>query len=183
MEIGKIPGDDEELFRAEMADDGVVPLVVVPRAALQKARPRPIPFKRIEDDLAIPIEMMKDTSGWDADIENGDLITFKRTGLPTDVLRKLRRGQWVVQASLDLHGLTTDAARTALGRFLGMARHSGIRCVRIVHGKGTRSPNNVAVIRNKVRLSLSLRDEVLAFCDAAPADGGAGAVIVLLKSS
>ncbi len=183
MAIGKIPGDDEELFRAEMADDGVVPLNVTPRATMQKARPRPIPYKRIEDDLAIPAEMMKDTSGWDADIENGDLITFKRTGLPTDVLRKLRRGQWVVQASLDLHGQTTDGARTELGRFLGIARHTGIRCVRIVHGKGTRSPNNIAVIRNKVRLSLSQRDEVLAFCDAAPADGGVGAVIVLLKSS
>ena len=183
MATGKLPGDDEELFRAEMADDGVVPLYVTPRAAMQKPRPRPIPYKRIEDDLAIPVEMMQDTSGWDADIENGDLITFKRTGLPADVLRKLRRGQWVVQASLDLHGLTTDAARTELGRFLGMARHSGIRCVRIVHGKGTRSPNNIAVIRNKVRLSLSQRDEVLAFCDAGPADGGAGAVVVLLKSS
>ena len=183
MATGKLPGDDEELFRAEMADDGVVPLYVTPRAAMQKPRPRPIPYKRIEDDLAIPVEMMQDTSGWDADIENGDLITFKRTGLPTDVLRKLRRGQWVVQASLDLHGLTTDAARIELGRFLGMARHSGIRCVRIVHGKGTRSPNNVAIIRNKVRLSLSQRDEVLAFCDAAPADSGAGAVVVLLKSS
>jgi len=183
MAMGKIPGDDEELFRAEMADDGVVPLNIAPRASMQKARPRPIPYKRIEDDLAIPVEMMKDTSGWDADIENGDLITFKRTGLPTDVLRKLRRGQWVVQASLDLHGRTTDGARTELGRFLGIARHTGIRCVRIVHGKGTRSPNNIAVIRNKVRLSLSQRDEVLAFCDAAPADGGAGAVIVLLKSS
>ena len=177
------PDDDEALFRAEMAGDGVVPLIVPARAALQKARPKPIPYKRLEDDLAIPVEMMKDTSGWDADIENGDLITFKRTGLPTDVLRRLRRGQWVVQASLDLHGLTTDGARAELGRFLAVARHSGVRCVRIVHGKGTRSPNNVAVIRNKVRLSLSRRDEVLAFCDAVPADGGAGAVIVLLKSS
>ena len=181
--MGKIPNDDEDLFRAEMAGDGVVPLIVPARAAMKKPRPKPIPFKRLEDDLAIPGEMMRDTSGWDADIENGDLITFKRTGLPTDVLRKLKRGQWIVQASLDLHGLTTDGARIELGRFLAIARHSGIRCVRIVHGKGTRSPNNVAVIRNKVRLSLSRRDEVLAFCDAAPADGGSGAVIVLLKSS
>ena len=181
--MGKIPNDDEDLFRAEMEGDRVVPLKATARATMQKARPKPIPFKRIEDDLAIPADMMKDTSGWDADIENGDLITFKRTGLPTDVLRKLRRGQWIVQASLDLHGLTTEGARTELGRFLAIARHSGIRCVRIVHGKGTRSPNNVAVIRNKVRLSLSRRDEVLAFCDAIPADGGSGAVIVLLKSS
>lgn len=180
--MGSTPTDDEDLFRAEMADDGVIPLTLPIRASLQKPRPKPIPFKRIEDDLAIPDEMMKDTSGWDADIENGDLITFKRNGIPTDVLRKLKRGQWIVQATLDLHGCTTDAARTALARFLAEARHGGIRCVCIVHGKGTRSPNNVAAIRNKVRLSLSQRDEVLAFCDAAPADGGAGAVIVLLKS-
>ena len=177
------PRDDEEVFRAEMADDGVKPLTLPVRAALQKPRPKPIPYKRIEDDLAIPIEMMKDTSGWDADIENGDLITFLRRGLPTELLRKLKRGQWIIQATLDLHGCNTDAARSELARFLGHARHSGIRCVRIVHGKGTRSPNNVAVIRNKVRLSLSQRDEVLAFCDAAPADGGSGAVDVLLKSS
>jgi len=176
------PADDEHLFRAEMQSDGVVPLKLPVRATMQKPRPKPIAYKRIEDDLAIPAEMMKDTSGWDADIENGDLITFLRKGLPTDLLRKLKRGQWIVQASLDLHGLTTEAARTELARFLGFARHGGIRCVRIVHGKGTRSPNNVAVIRQKVRLSLSRRDEVLCFCDAAPADGGSGAVIVLLKS-
>ena len=183
MTIRKTPTEDEDLFRAEMAGDGVTPLSLPTRASMKKARPKPIPFKRIEDDLSIPFDMMNDTSGWDADIENGDLITFIRKGLPSEVLRKLKRGQWIVQASLDLHGLTTDAARNELGRFLGLARHSGIRCVRIVHGKGTRSPNNIAVIRNKVRLSLSQRDEVLAFCDAAPTDGGAGAVIVLLKSS
>ena len=181
--MAKPPAEDEDLFRAEMADDGVVPLKAPARATMQKARPKPIPFKRIEDDLAIPAEMMKDTSGWDADIENGDLITFLRKGLPLEILRKLKRGQWIVQATLDLHGATTESARTELARFLGFARHGGARCVRIVHGKGTRSPNNVAMIRNKVRLSLSQRDEVLAFCDAAPADGGSGAVVVLLKSS
>ena len=181
--MGKNPIEADELFRTEIAGDGVVPLNLPARAALQKARPKPIAYKRIEDDLAIPGEMMNDTSGWDADIENGDLITFLRKGLPSDVLRKLKRGQWIVQASLDLHGLTTEAARGELARFLGFARHGGIRCVRIVHGKGTRSPNNVAVIRNKIRLSLSRRDEVLAFCDAAPPDGGSGAVIVLLKAS
>ena len=74
-------------------------------------------------------------------------------------------------------------ARTELAQFLAHARHNGIRCVRIVHGKGTRSPNNIAVIRNKVRLSLSQREEVLAFCDAPPADGGSGAVVVLLRAS
>ena len=173
--------EEEDLFRAEVAD--VAPLRGKARASLEKPRPRPVPFKRIEDDLAIPGELLADTSGWDLDIETGDLITFLRPGLPSDILRKLKRGQWVVQASMDLHGATTAMARAELAQFLAHARHNGIRCVRIIHGKGTRSPNNIALLRNKVRLSLSQREEVLAFCDAPPADGGSGAVIVLLRAS
>ncbi len=173
--------EEEDLFRAEVAD--VAPLRAQSRASLDKPRPKPIPFKRIEDDLAIPKELLADTSGWDLDIETGDLITFLRQGLPSDILRKLRRGQWVVQATIDLHGATTSMARTELAQFLAHARHNGIRCVRIIHGKGTRSPNNIALLRNKVRLSLSQREEVLAFCDAPPADGGSGAVVVLLRAS
>lgn len=176
------PLDEDELFRAEMAADRVTPLRPRPRAELAKPRPKPIAVKRMEDDAAIPGELLKDTSGWDADIENGDLITFLRPGLPSEIMRKLRRGQWIVQATLDLHGMTSNAARGELSRFLAHSRHAGIRCVRIVHGKGYRSPNSVPVLRNKVRLSLSQRDVVLAFCDAAPADGGSGAVNVLLKS-
>jgi DNA-nicking Smr family endonuclease len=79
--------------------------------------------------------------------------------------------------------LTTTTARTELAKFLAFARHGGARCVRIVHGKGLRSANGVPLLRNKVRLSLSQREEVLAFCDAPPADGGSGAVIALLRSS
>ena len=177
------PPNQDELFRAEMAADQVTPLSATPRADLARPRPKPIPVKRMEDDAAIAHDMLYDTSGWDADIENGDLITFLRPGLPSEIMRKLRRGHWIIQASLDLHGSTSDGARTALGRFLAHSRHAGIRCVSIIHGKGHRSPNNTPVIRNKVRLSLSRRDEVLAFCDALPADGGAGAVEVLLKAS
>ena len=166
-----------------MDADQVTPLKARLRADLAKPRPAPIALKRLEDDAAIAGDLLKDTSGWDADIENGDLITFLRPGLPSEVMRKLRRGQWIVQDTLDLHGFTTESARVELGRFLAHARHAGSRCVRIVHGKGHRSPNNTSVLRNKVRLSLSQRNEVLAFCDALPADGGSGAVLVLLKSS
>lgn len=166
-----------------MAEDGVVPMAAPKQAAISAPKPKPIPIKRIEDDLAIPGELLKDTSGWDADIETGDLISFLRPGIQGEVLRKLKRGHRVTQAHLDLHGATVDQARRELARFLAHARHTGLRCVRIVHGKGTRSANNIPVIRNKVRLSLMQRDEVLAFCDAAPGDGGAGAVWVLLKAS
>ena len=177
------PLNDDDLFIAEMEADQVTPLPFCPRAELAKPRPKPIPVKRMEDDAAIPGDMLKDTSGWDADIENGDLITFLRPGLPSEIIRKLRRGQWIIQATLDLHGVTTGAARTELARFLSHARHAGIRCVRIVHGKGYRSPNSAPVLRNKVRHSLAQRNEVLAFCDALPADGGSGAVVVLLTAS
>jgi DNA-nicking Smr family endonuclease len=174
---------DDDLFRAEMAADGVKRIDHTPRAAIQRPKPRPIAQQRERDEAAVPQELLKDTSGWDDDIDTGDLISFLRAGLPGDILRKLKRGHWAVQATLDLHGLTTTTARTELAKFLAFARHGGARCVRIVHGKGIRSANGVPLLRNKVRLSLSQREEILAFCDAPPADGGGGAVIALLRSS
>lgn len=177
------PPTANELFRAEMEADRVQPLVRVARASLHKPKPKPHALQREADEARVAHDSLLDTAGWDGDVEMGDLIDFLRNGIARDVLRKLRRGQWVIQDSLDLHGATTLQARAQLAEFLAHARQQGMRCVRIVHGRGTRSPNNVPVIRNKVRHSLSQRDEVLAFCDAAPADGGAGAVLVLLKSS
>jgi len=174
---------EDELFRAEMAADGVVQIKLAVRAELQKPRPKPIAAQRMADEAAVPAELLKDTSGWDGEVDTGDNITFLRNGLGRDVLKKLKRGHWAIQSELDLHGHTTLAARDELARFLAHARHNGLRCLRIIHGRGTRSVNNVPLLRNKVRLSLSQRDEVLAFCDAGPGDGGAGAVLVLLKSS
>ncbi len=174
---------EDELFRAEMAADGVVEIKLEARAELKKPRPKPIAAQRMADEAQVPSELLKDTSGWDGDVDTGDNITFLRNGLGRDVLKKLKRGHWAIQSELDLHGHTTLAARDELARFLAHARHNGLRCVRIIHGRGTRSVNNVPLLRNKVRLSLSQRDEVLAFCDAGPGDGGAGAVLVLLKSS
>lgn len=174
---------EDDLFRAEMAADGVVPIKLEARAELLKPRPKPIAAQRMADEAAVPSELLKDTSGWDGDVDTGDNITFLRNGLGRDVLKKLKRGHWAIQSELDLHGHTTTMAREELAKFLAHARHNGLRCVRIIHGRGTRSPGGVPLIRNKVRLSLSQRDEVLAFCDAGPGDGGAGAVLVLLKAS
>ncbi|MBL8520472.1 MAG: Smr/MutS family protein [Betaproteobacteria bacterium] len=174
--------DDLALFRAEMNADGVQPIAPVRQVSHARPKPRPIPLQSRADEAAVPADSLRDTSGWDLDIDTGDLVSYLRTGLPGDILKKLRRGHWAIQASIDLHGATVDQARTELARFLAEGRHAGLRCVRVVHGKGTRSPGQVPVIRNKVRLSLAQRDEVLAFCDAHPADGGSGAVVVLLKS-
>lgn len=174
---------DDELFRAEMVADKVIPIKTYSRAKLLKPLPKPVATKRLADEASVPSELLNDTSGWEGDIEMGDLITFLRNGIPREVIRKLKRGQWAVQATLDLHGHTTATAREELAQFMAVARHRGIRCIRIIHGRGTRSPGGIPLIRNKVRLSLSQRDEVLAFCDAAPGDGGPGAVLVLLKST
>jgi DNA-nicking Smr family endonuclease len=171
----------ENLFLAEIAD--VKPLKASNHADLHKPRPKPIPVKRLQDDRDVLTEMLNDTSGWDGEIETGDLISFIRSGLPVDVLRKLRKGHWTTAAEIDLHGETSQSARDKLVEFIAHSRYHGHRCVRIIHGQGFNSPNGRPVLRTKIRLSLSQRDEVLAFCDAAPADGGAGAVVVLLKST
>ena len=97
--------------------------------------------------------------------------------------RKLRRGGWVIQGELDLHGHTGDEARVALAAFLNRCMLEDRRCVRIIHGKGHGSKNRLPVLKNKVRHWLTQREDVLAFCQARTVDGGAGAVIVLLKSS
>ena len=104
-----------------------------------------------------------------------------RRGLGTDILMKLRRGHWAVQAALDLHRMTTDQAHDALADFLLEARSRGLRCVRVIHGKGLTSPNREPVLKGKVRRWLSQWDDVLAYCEAPRHAGGSGAVVVLLR--
>ena len=173
--------DDAALFRAEMAADGVMPLKTPAQSAPNRVLPPPLPLQHLADEAAVQRDAMRDTGSWDADIETGDLIAYLRPGLPGEIMRKLKRGHWSEQDAIDLHGAVAAEVRGLLAQFIGQARQRGLRCVRIVHGKGLRSPGGVAVLRGKVRLSLTQRDEVLAFCDAAPADGGEGAVRVLLK--
>ena len=102
--------------------------------------------------------------------------------MPRLTLRKLRRGHWVVQAQLDLHGMTSDEARMNLVAFLNACKKNGHRCIRIIHGKGLGSKNREPVLKIKVRNWLMQRDEILAFTQARQVDGGGGAVVVLLKS-
>ena len=97
------------------------------------------------------------------------------------MLGKLRRGHWKVQAELDLHGHDSDEAHDALADFLVDARASGMRCVRVIHGKGLTSPNREPVLKGKVRRWLARWDDVLAYCEAPPHAGGGGAVMVLLR--
>jgi DNA-nicking Smr family endonuclease len=172
------PADDGMLFRRAVAD--AKPLNVPLPYAHPPTPVPPWPRQRLADEQQVMHDAMTDMWPWD-EIESGEELIYLRAGQRLDALKKLRRGHWVVQANLDLHGLNTDEARAAVGAFLHRCVHEDRRCVRIVHGKGLGSKNKEPVLKNKLRNWLVQRDEVLAFCQARPVDGGAGAAIVLLR--
>ena len=181
---GAPPGDSGdsdggELFRAEM--EGVRKARPVNRVEHDKPRPAPLPVKRLEDDKLVVAEMLSDEGSWQDFNETGNGESYLREGLPRDVLRRLKRGDWAVQDEVDLHGITVETARALVGELLQRARRHGLRCVKIIHGKGLRSQGGEAILRAKVRKGLMMRDDVLAYADARPGDGGSGAVVVLLK--
>ncbi|MCC7487807.1 MAG: Smr/MutS family protein [Burkholderiales bacterium] len=171
------PGSAAELFRRELGE--VVPLRAGARVHPGGARPAPVPRQRIADEKAALDESLR--VAWDGEVETGEDLRFVRDGIGAATLRRLRRGEWVIQDELDLHGLTVPDARELLAVFLARAARAGLRCVRIIHGKGLRSRNRQPVLKAKVAAWLAQRDEVLAYCQARPVDGGGGAVVVLLK--
>jgi DNA-nicking Smr family endonuclease len=177
---GPPPEDDIGLFREAMRD--VAPARPHKRAVLSPPKPAPIPAQTQRDEQQALADSLSDHEPWLTGFETGEELCFLRPGLPQNILRKLRRGHWVIQGELDLHGLTRDEARGQLAEFLHDCLKAGHRCVRVIHGKGLGSHNREPVLKHKVRIWLAQRDEVLAFCQAPPVDGGSGAAIVLLKS-
>ncbi|MDR2173975.1 MAG: Smr/MutS family protein [Burkholderiales bacterium] len=172
-------------FQRRMRDEEVVPLPPSRRIVTETPRPAPIPKQRLRDEIEV-LALAKygkspSPMTWDIGQELEDDQTFLRTGLSPDILRKLRRGQWAIQSELDLHGMIVDEAHDALVDFLVEARSHGLRCVRIIHGKGLTSPDKTPVLKGKVRRWLALWDGVLAYCEAAHHSGGSGAVLVLLQ--
>jgi DNA-nicking Smr family endonuclease len=128
-------------------------------------------------------ESLHGTIGLEDRLEGGDEAQFLRPGVARQTLRDLRRGRWVIEAELDLHGGTRDAARIWLVDFLAECRRRDRRIVRIIHGRGLGSPGKTGVLKTLVRGWLAQRDEVLAYCQAKPHDGGEGALLVLLKAA
>ena len=171
---------DLELFRAEMRDVRKAP--PHNRVVHDRPAPKPVPTQRLEDERAVLTELSRLAFDMD-DIEFDDDGLFLRPGLPRDILRKLRRTHWVIQEHLDLHGLNSEEAALATGSFLAECRRAGVRCVRIVHGKGLRSKNREPVLKHRIRKLLMRRDDVLAFVEPRAREGGGGAVVVLLEAS
>jgi DNA-nicking Smr family endonuclease len=109
-------------------------------------------------------------------------LSFQRSGVRLQVMRRLRRGLYPIEDELDLHGLTQTAARERLADFLARSRDGGCRCVRIIHGKGYRSGVRGPVLKTAVNLWLRRHTDVMAFVSARAIDGGAGAMYVLLRA-
>lgn len=110
-------------------------------------------------------------------------LTFHRPGVQSNYLRKLKRGQIHCEASIDLHRLTVIESNQLVSNFLTDSQSQGFRCVKIIHGKGHMGKNDKPILKNKLNRWLRAHHFVLAFCSALPADGGTGAVYILLKRS
>jgi DNA-nicking Smr family endonuclease len=175
------PGEPDDYDLLRQALDGVAPLPSQDRVVHQRRKPPPVAAQRLADEARVLADSLSDEIPVESGLESGDELVYLRPGLSKQVLRKLRRGQWVVQDDIDLHGMRSDPARALLVDFLNQALRKGHRCVRVVHGKGYRSPNREPVLKKKLAHWLRQRDEVLAYCQAPPADGGGGATVILLK--
>ncbi|PLC06344.1 DNA mismatch repair protein MutS [Variovorax sp. RO1] len=142
--------------------------------------PAPIPFQHQLDEQRVLRESLSDEFDVTTLLDVDDAMSFRRPGIGTDITARLRKGDWSIQAQVDLHGLRSDEAREALGGFIRNAHKQGLRCVRVVHGKGLGSPGKQPVLKTKTQRWLIQKNEVIAFVQAKPAEGGAGALVVLL---
>ena len=170
---------EANVFRDAMTD--AVPLKPSGRI-LRKAPSSPAhPRQRELDERAALEASMSDEIDIERLLDTDESLSYRRDGVGLDVVGRLRRGHWVVQGQIDLHGLRVDEARDALTAFVGQALKRDRRCLRVIHGKGLGSAGKEPVLKGKVLKWLVQREEVLAFCQAQPNDGGAGALIVLLR--
>ena len=167
------PPVDDVLFRQAL--DGVIPLPPSNRTTTVK------PTKPSHTTSLPAHAPIRDTLS-DHGAEDRLLTEFLRPGISRMTLRKLRRGQWPLQDSLDLHGLHSEAARKLLLEFMREATQRDLRCVCVIHGKGRHTEGGEGILKSRVRHWLTQCAEVLAFCEAPPQEGGGGAVKVLLKS-
>lgn len=149
-------------------------------ADLDLPRPEPLPRMREADEAAALAQSLSDEVNLESLLLTDDGLSFRRPGIGPDVVTKLRRGHWALQGDIDLHGYTRDEARQMLTDSIRECHRRGMRCLRVVHGKGLGSPGRQPVLKAKVQRWLAQSAEVIAFAQASGPQGGAGALVVLL---
>ena len=172
---------EQQLFSRAVGP--VTPLRTPNLAALPAAAPEPLPLQLWLDEERALLESISDDFDVSTLLDTDDQLSYRRAGIGVEITQRLRAGHWSIQRQLDLHGLRVDEAREALGLFSRQAHRIGLRCVRVVHGKGLGSPGKEPVLKGRVQRWLVQKNEVLAFVQARPAEGGAGALVVLLQPS
>jgi DNA-nicking Smr family endonuclease len=170
---------EQNLFQRAVGQ--VKPLASQPRVELGGTPAPPKAFQQKRDDDRVLRESLSDDFDVSTLLDTDDELSYRRSGIGTDVTQKLRKGHWSLQGQIDLHGLRSDEAREALGQFIRDAHKRGWRCIRVVHGKGLGSPGKTPVLKAKVQRWLVQKNEVLAFVQAKASEGGAGALVVLLS--
>ncbi|HWP11610.1 MAG TPA: Smr/MutS family protein [Ramlibacter sp.] len=163
------------------AAGAVQPMRAHSRVHLAPERPPPVAAQQRMDDQRVLREAISDDFDAGTLLDVDDALSFRRPGIGPDVTRRLRKGDWSIQGEIDLHGLRREEAREALSAFVREAHRRGWRCVRVVHGKGLGSPGKAPVLKGRVQSWLVQKNEVLAFVQARGDEGGAGALVVLLK--
>jgi DNA-nicking Smr family endonuclease len=169
---------DRALLERELAD--VTPISAPPVHDLRKPPPKPIPRQTLADEARVPYELL--THGFELiEWDTGEELNYAQNGVSEKTRKKLKRGQFAIQATLDLHGFNVEQARAELLQFLKAASERRMRCVRIIHGKGHGSKGQGATLKPLTDSLLRRVNLVLAFTSAPPHDGGTGAVYVLLR--
>lgn len=170
---------DDDLFAQEMG--GVKPLKQ-DKVILEK-KPEVTPGQVVRRSLAEVFRPNADPLSSDnvPQLKASDILEYRRDGVQHGVYKKLRMGKYEIDARLDLHRLTVDEARKEVFRFLRDCYHYELRTVIILHGKGERNADKVAVIKSHLGVWLPQIEEVMAFHSAQKHHGGTGAVYVLLK--
>jgi DNA-nicking Smr family endonuclease len=179
-ELKKIEAEKNLFIRAV----GQVAILPSSNTAQIPKVPRPPVATQLQiDEAKVVQDSLSDEFDVSTLLDTDDTLSFRRPGVGPEVTRKLRKGDWAIQREIDLHGLRSDEARLALTTFIREAHKYGIRCVRVVHGKGLGSPGKTPVLKSKVHSWLVQKNQVMAFVQAKPAEGGAGALVVLLTPS
>ena len=171
-----IDEEEAELFRASV---GKVRPLTRSRVEQRPQPPAPRARFRRQDEAEVLRATLEDAP--EVEVEPGEQLFYARAGVQHKITRKLRRGQYAVQQALDLHGMTVAAAREATAQFIRDCVANDVRCVRIIHGKGLRSAEATPAIKSRIGGWLARSNDVLAYASARPADGGAGALYVLLR--